>query len=155
MTLDPLRHGSAFLRALKDNLQRAFDQHAYQVPAIVGVAAHVADGLGRRLGQRRGPFDVRLGNRASYQSSAGLGNEERRRRDCPEGDTSGHASRPVVIERQRNAGSDDRNIHLIARDETQAGTAGVRRGRRQMQVDEHFARAEERASRSGAEPLDG
>ena len=90
------------------------------MPAIVGVAAHVADRLGGGLGQRRGLVDRRVverrrrpGRRRPPATSSGVGATAARamRADVQR--------RFAVVERHRDADADDGDVHLVARDEAQ------------------------------------
>ncbi len=121
---------------------------------VVGVAAHVADGPGRRLGERCGLGDGCLAEVRSDQRRAGLGNQQRRRRDRREGDASSGTLRTFLVEGHGHARPDDGDVHLIAGNEAQVGDSRARLRRRQAQAHEELAAVEHVPAGAGAKLLD-
>src|SRR5688572_14636126 len=68
---------SAPLRALDGAVQGPLDQDADQVPAVLRVAAHVADRLRRRLGRGRRLGDLRLTQLAADEGRPRVGYQKR------------------------------------------------------------------------------
>ena len=114
--------------ALDGFFQRPARQHADQVTAEFGRAAHVGDGAGRVLGDLAGCDDGVRANRLSSQSRAASGT------DSGVGATAARAMRAAtkrvrpVIQLHRCADADHRNVHFVARDEAQIGGAESGRG---------------------------
>ena len=108
-------------------------EHAGEVLALRGGAAHVGDRLGCGRPPRRRPSSIVASvTGSSGERVAGFRHEAaasaRRRRARSRADSN---VRAVGRERDAGGGVDDGDVHLVARDEALEGGAAVRRRRRE------------------------